>query len=457
MASRKRKFEKNEFDKNDSKPFEEKKRTGLRSSKIPILFYTNCKLDKGERYFFDSRENEWINQNQIPNFNFSDWSQLFNDESKNCMYTKIEEEQKEDENTRRIEENVEWGSDVERKFSMTDEDKEGNHIVSIQYGNPGGHCFRRVNILSPKGETFKLSECEIDPDLLNTFESTVKDKKLNPPRPSNCTVYSQPKHGSENEKVKNAINDALIDESLKLYPAHQQKVLILDAWYMNTAKRFYKKGVRNITIPNPGECYKMKHDLYTHPEPYDAITIIGTTVGDYLESLSSKKNISRAGFTSIWLDYTSCFTTIDEDGHGQQSDVEILLTKNLLASPSILAISTYTKKRCQRNIDQTEYVLNWFSQLDTNYCFHPVLAGEYAGKSGAITNPGMGIVIFKVEAKGKKSKCKSFPISYMNPHVFTEFILEIKSCNFLITSISTSDTLLNEHLINYFAIFVFNA
>jgi hypothetical protein len=32
-------------------------------------------------------------------------------------------------------------------------------------------------------------------------------------------------------------------------------------------------------------------------------------------------------------------------------------------------------------------------------------------------------VIFKVAAKGKKTKCKAFPISHMDAHTFTEFIL----------------------------------
>jgi hypothetical protein len=78
-------------------------------------------------------------------------------------------------------------------------------------------------MISPDGEKFNLSDCEVNANLLNTFESTVKDKKLNSPRPADCSVYSQPKQGSKNEKVKNAINDILINESLKLYPADQTK------------------------------------------------------------------------------------------------------------------------------------------------------------------------------------------------------------------------------------------
>jgi hypothetical protein len=193
---------------------------------------------------------------------------------------------------------------------------------------------------------------------------------------------------------------------------------------MNTAKRFYKTGVRNIIIPNPGECYKMKHDLYEYPEPYDTIDIIGKTVGDYLQSLPAKKNISKSGFTSVWLDFTSCFTAEGENGLGQQSDIGILLGNKLLASPSILAISTYAKFRCQIAVDQVDFMLNWFSELDTDYCFKPLFAGEYAGKSGNVAKPGMGIVIFQVTAKSKKLKCKSFPISHMDARSFTEFILK---------------------------------
>lgn len=357
---------------------------------------------------------------------FLEWSQLFKDEAKNCEYTEAEEKAIEDKNIKRIEEITEWGNDkVQRKFKKIDKDAYGNYIINTQYGivGTGGRCFRTVNMMSSEDENFSESDCDVDANLLNTFESTVKDEKLNPPRPSNCSVYSPPKKGSINETVKNAINDVIINESLKLYSPDKQKILVLDAWYMNTAKRFYKMGVRDITIPNPGECYKMKHDLYKYPEPYESIDIIGKTMGGYLESSSPKKNISKFGFTSAWLDFTSCFTTKDKNGLGQQSDIEILLEKKLLASPAILAVSTYVKKRCRIG-NQIDFMLNWFSELNTDYCFQPIYSGEYSGKSGSTSDPGMGIAIFKVEAKGKKYKCSTFPIFHMDAFSFTELILK---------------------------------
>jgi hypothetical protein len=422
MASRKRKDIQNE-----SKNLK-KTRLGMRSDTPSILFYTECKIENGKRYFYDSRLDEWVSQANANGLNFLEWSQLFKDESKKCTHTEDEEKAIEDKNIKRIEEMAEWGNDIhniQRKFKKIDKDDQGNRIVGAQYGirGIGGKCFRTVNMMSPEDETFTESDCDIDVNLLNTFESTIKDEKLNPPRPSNCSVYSPPKKGSDNERVKNAINDVIINESLKLYPPDEQKILVLDAWYMNTAKRFYKTGVRDITIPNPGECYKMKHDLYKYPEPYKSIDIIGKTMGGYLESLSPKKNISKFGFTSVWLDFTSCFTTKDENGLGQQSDIEILLEKKLLASPAILAVSTYIKKRCRIG-DQMYFMMNWFSDLDTVYCFRSLYAGEYAGKSGTPADSGMGIVIFKVETKSKKYKCSTFPISYMDAPSFTELILK---------------------------------
>lgn len=59
-------------------------------------------------------------------------------------------------------------------------------------------------------------------------------------------------------------------------------------------------------------------------------------------------------------------------------DMKLLLQRNLMATPSIFAVTT--SYRCGSQPDQIEYFLRELLTWDINYCFKKIIAGKYHGR-----------------------------------------------------------------------------
>jgi hypothetical protein len=105
-------------------------------------------------------------------------------------------------------------------------------------------------------------------------------------------------------------------------------------------------------------------------------------------------------------------------------DIKLMLQHNLMATPSIFAITT--SYRCGSQPDQIDYLLRELSTWDVNYCFEKIIAGKYHGSGGGI----MGVVILKLheKPKDKSKKCiKTLRTGYLNYPEFERDIKEARS------------------------------
>ena len=238
-------------------------------------------------------------------------------------------------------------------------------------------CIRNINI-ETRTDNEWIHECLVNPSLLDEWE-----EKHGNPIPKDCLPYKTA-IGKRAKSIKEAINDIFVREILKLYDEpEEEEVLILDAAKLQTSNLLYKHGFRKIDIPNPYDCRPMNKNL---SKGMNEVKIYPLTVGRYISGL---KNGPK--YVGIWLDYMGCFTGNVSKKQFPKEDVKTILDKGLLKSPSILAITT--SLRCGEEKDQLKSILNYFANVDSDYCFKQLLAGRYHGKSG---RSNMGIVIFLV-------------------------------------------------------------
>lgn len=213
--------------------------------------------------------------------------------------------------------------------------------------------------------------------------------------------------------IKNGINDLILDQTLSIgHKPREHHILILDASDLNTALRFYNEGVTKIVIPNPFECITINRYIRDHPEITDVLFVPSQTVGEYIAGLKSGPR-----FTSVFLDYFGCFTGNVAAGISPQEDIKMLLQKNLMRSPSILAFTTAL--RCGKLTDQIGRFLREISILGPNYCFVKLFASKYKGKSG---RENMGIVILRLDERKPNEKCKRLTDSYSKYENFKKFL-----------------------------------
>ena len=194
--------------------------------------------------------------------------------------------------------------------------------------------------------------------------------------------------------------------------------MILDAADLNTTKRFYDEGVRNIHIPNPFECGAINRFVQNNPKFVQYLSIPSVTVGEYLRQIL-KNGDDYQKFTSAWFDYYNCYTGNKAAKVMPREDVKRLLKNGMMATPSILAITT--SYRCGANApDQIQLLLNDLSKWETPYCFEIVIAGKYHGRGG---KPNMGIVILKLSSSRETGrKCRPVRTTYYEPEEFEKKI-----------------------------------
>lgn len=190
------------------------------------------------------------------------------------------------------------------------------------------------------------------------------------------------------------------DEASSPSPA-DDNVLVLDSSDFRTTRLLVDHAdVTHVTVTNPFVCRQLQKRLVQyHDNPRSRqermfaqrVRVIPLYVGTFLASLHTAGPPAPSPFTAVWLDYHGCWTGNRIKGIIPKDEVFGIIRHNLMATPSILAI-TYSR-RCPPGARAThEDIFNDITRLNAKYCIQELYHLDY-GLS-------MSFVMYRIDSVG---------------------------------------------------------
>lgn len=202
------------------------------------------------------------------------------------------------------------------------------------------NCQRELHVVYEAGDSMWQHECTVAWDAVDDYDRKHPGKL---PDEKKCGKFEQTSSKSKPKQIKDAINDLIVGEVKRLgYPSREHKVLVLDAFDLNTSTRLMKIGIKKISVPNPYECRYFNKIFAENPIMFDIINSIQLNLGDYIKDLIKIKKEGKyiQPFTAVWADYMGCYTGNRNKAQYPRKDIKALFDNGLMMIPSILAVTT---------------------------------------------------------------------------------------------------------------------